>query len=379
MRYTYDTFLLPVSSDDKSIHIVDTSNEVKYTINPYLVVNCYVSNNLLKIGLKTGKIITIPFSSNNEAKMALKRIRIQLDVLRGRDPINMDAEIKNYINSVISSISGGGYGATGSTGPQGPVGPQGLPGAQGPQGLPGVDGAQGPQGLPGVDGAQGPQGLPGADGAQGPQGPQGPQGLPGAQGPQGPQGLPGAAGTSGISGVDGLDGSSGTSGVSGTSGISGVDGAQGPQGIQGPMGATGATGPSVNYYYLGHTAMDPLDSTNYYIGPLSDILPGTQSSDIYMIKSQYSGSVKRSTIITYVIGTLGTSESQSFMIKNYTTGIEKTIVANYQNINSTQQYTYNLSDSLTVNEGDDIGVIWSNPVYGTGPVSVLHGIYVYIE
>ena len=222
MAYTHDTFLLLNSSDEKNIYIVDVSNTIKYTINPYLVVNCYVSNNLLKISLKTGKSINIPFSTNNESKMALKRIKLNIDIA------NLNTTSKNY-------------------------------------------------------------------------------------------------------------------------------------------------------YVFGHPTMDPMDSTTYYMGTSIDMLPGTEESDFYKIQSQFNGLVKKVSIITYINSQVGSDESQTFLIKNYTTGEERLITNSYKNLDYISQKTYLLSDFIFIKMDDMIGIKWVNPTYSNPPISVLHKIYVYFE
>ncbi len=81
MSYSYNKFLRPITSSDKSIKILDDTNDIKYTIDPFAIQNVSISNNILKINLKSKRIISLHFSTINEAKLALTRIQIQIDTL----------------------------------------------------------------------------------------------------------------------------------------------------------------------------------------------------------------------------------------------------------------------------------------------------------
>lgn len=116
MAYNLDTFLKPLNETDKNIQILDTNLNNKWTIAPFMVKNTYVSNNLLKISLKSGKDITIDFRTSNEAKDAIIRLQSQLDILVNITPQFIDKNIVEYF---------GQTGSSGATGPQGPQGPQG--------------------------------------------------------------------------------------------------------------------------------------------------------------------------------------------------------------------------------------------------------------
>ena len=49
MSYSYDKFLRPLTESDKSIKILDNSNIVKYTIDPFAIVNLLATNNIIRI------------------------------------------------------------------------------------------------------------------------------------------------------------------------------------------------------------------------------------------------------------------------------------------------------------------------------------------
>jgi hypothetical protein len=154
MSYSYDKFLRPITESDKSIKILDDTNDIKYTIDPFVITNAAAINNILRISLRSLKVILLSFSSKNEAKIALTRLQQQIDTLTTKVPILIDKDIQNYIQYQIEQIGiivgpTGPQGSTGSTGPQGStgsIGPQGSTGSIGPQG---VTGSIGPQGATG--------------------------------------------------------------------------------------------------------------------------------------------------------------------------------------------------------------------------------------
>jgi hypothetical protein len=119
MSYSYDRFLRPITSTDRNIQVLDNTGIIKYTINPFSVVDSMVSNNLLKINSKSGKVITINFSTSNEAKLALPRLQSQIDILKQKTPLVIDKEIKNYIDSISGSGSNGTSGTSGISGSSG--------------------------------------------------------------------------------------------------------------------------------------------------------------------------------------------------------------------------------------------------------------------
>ena len=59
-----------------------------------------VSANLLKISLKSQRIITIPFTTTNEAKLAIKKFQEQLDTLKDKTPGFIDKQIENYVQNL---------------------------------------------------------------------------------------------------------------------------------------------------------------------------------------------------------------------------------------------------------------------------------------
>lgn len=121
MSYSYDRFLRPLTESDKSIKILDNSNIVKYTIDPFAIVNLLANNNIIRINLRSQKVILIDFNSKNEAILGLSRLQQQVDFLTSKVPTQVDKEVVKYVQSVFDQVSII-VGPTGATGPQGETG-----------------------------------------------------------------------------------------------------------------------------------------------------------------------------------------------------------------------------------------------------------------
>lgn len=103
MIFSYNTFLRPITQSDTNIQIFDNNGVVVYTINPFSIGTTRVSNNILDIAFRSGKIISIPFSSQNEAKIALGLFQSHIDILLTKTPTTIDIQIRNYIDNQIDS------------------------------------------------------------------------------------------------------------------------------------------------------------------------------------------------------------------------------------------------------------------------------------
>lgn len=172
----------------------------------------------------------------------------------------------------------------------------------------------------------------------------------------------------------------GPTGPAGPIGPTGSDGGFGPTGSSGDVGPSGPTGPSILFYQFCHGAMDPLDNTDYYIGNISD-LPAQSSSSVpsRRVKFLLTGAINEVSIMTQISGVVGSSENQQFKLNNYTTGSYSVITSTYSNTSASMLDTFVLSSPLTVNDGDELEIIWTTPVYATSPTIVRHYFNVYIE
>ena len=87
MSYSYNKFLRPLATTDRNILIQDNSLILKYTIDPFSVLNVLANNNLLKINLRGGRLIMIAFSTANESRQALSLFKQRQDILIEKVPL----------------------------------------------------------------------------------------------------------------------------------------------------------------------------------------------------------------------------------------------------------------------------------------------------
>jgi len=85
MSFSFDKFLRPLTPTDRNIKIYEDNGILKYTINPFHVKNIDVFNNTIRINLDSDRSIVMIFSTNNEAKISLEKLQIQLDRLYRKD------------------------------------------------------------------------------------------------------------------------------------------------------------------------------------------------------------------------------------------------------------------------------------------------------
>jgi hypothetical protein len=265
MIYSWDKFLRPLTATDTNIQIMNNSGIVAQTINPYAVINILIHNNTIRIGMKSGQIVIIPFSNMNEAKLALPRIKQMVDSLQKKKPMFINNEIKNFVKSETTDffyqsntptgsgtdlINVGSFWYDTDTGfLYVYIGPVGATGSQGySYQFSGVISSSASlpisatAGISYIDELSGNlwvynsnlsnwisgglvRGSSGTSGTSGESGTSGTSGESGTSGSSGSSGSSGTSGESGTSGTSGESGTSGTSGESGTSGINGIDGA----------------------------------------------------------------------------------------------------------------------------------------------------------
>lgn len=101
--YNYEKYLKTLSPTDSNIQILNNDGLIVWNIEPYNVLNVMVNNNLLKVNL-VNKVIILPFSSSNEALLALTRFQEYLDELKSRDPLLIDKKLENIINSKLDKL-----------------------------------------------------------------------------------------------------------------------------------------------------------------------------------------------------------------------------------------------------------------------------------
>lgn len=150
MAYSYDKFLRPISSSDVNIQILDNDGKIVYTINPFSISTSIVLNNLLKINLKGEKVILIPFSTTNEAKLAISKFESGVNILTRKTPVIVDKQIENYVYSKVNNGTSGTSGTSGLSGTSGTSGSSGSSGSSGTSGVDGYNGSSGTSGSSGI-------------------------------------------------------------------------------------------------------------------------------------------------------------------------------------------------------------------------------------
>jgi hypothetical protein len=284
MIYSWDKFLRPLAATDTNIQIMNNSGIVAQTINPYAVINILIHNNTIRIGMKSGQIVIIPFSNINEAKLALPRIKQMVDSLQKKKPMFISNEIKNFVKSETTDffyqsntptgsgtdlINVGSFWYDTDTGflyvyindelsgynwvtAAGEIGPVGATGSQGySYQFSGVISSSASlpisatAGISYIDELSGNLWVYNSNLSNWISG-----GL--------------VRGSSGTSGTSGESGTFGTSGSSGSSGTSGTDGSSGTSGINGINGIDGAV--SLRWILENNLGTDPSGSGKFTVG-----------------------------------------------------------------------------------------------------------------
>ena len=95
--------------------------------------------------------------------------------------------------------------------------------------------------------------------------------------------------------------------------------------------------PSFVNMLFGHSSLNPVDATTYYIGGLSTLSPSTTNRDSWSIVSQYTGQVTEVSIVSNFVG--GSNENSTMTINNLSGGTSQTI-------SSTLQFTSGSSTTI---------------------------------
>lgn len=103
--YTYDTFLNQYTDTDTTLQIVDTDGVVKFTINPYSILTTMISNNLLTFKIKSGRLISIPFSTMNESMLALISAEERIQLLINKTPNFIDKQVEKYSEADLEAFN----------------------------------------------------------------------------------------------------------------------------------------------------------------------------------------------------------------------------------------------------------------------------------
>lgn len=137
--------------------------------------------------------------------------------------------------------------------------------------------------------------------------------------------------------------------------------------------ATGIT------YKFSHSPMDPVDNMDYYIGDISDS-PAQSSNSIFSkrVKSLIDGRVTQVSIMTQILGELGSGEAQTFILKNHTKGTSSEITSQYSHSSNSQLDNFTLSAPMDVSAGDEMYIIWRISYFAVSPIGVRHNFNIYV-
>ena len=125
-------------------------------------------------------------------------------------------------------------------------------------------------------------------------------------------------------------------------------------------------------YNFTHLAIDPVDGATYYIGNIPSLEPFGSSTPASRVLVQFTGQITEVSIMSYAQQVLGSSEAQTFQIKNVTKSVTRLITNTYSNTQVSQLDNFVLATPLDVDAGDSVEIIWSNPTYGIPHENMIH-------
>jgi len=131
--------------------------------------------------------------------------------------------------------------------------------------------------------------------------------------------------------------------------------------------------------FFGHDSLNPGDTQTYYIGNSINLTAPISGSDGRRVIVPKTGNIVRVGICQTVGGALGTNETSTFTINNFTQSTQSTITTTYTYDSSSANISYVLSSPLAVTEGDKIEIRWTTPTWVTNPTSVRQQMNVYLE
>jgi oxalate decarboxylase/phosphoglucose isomerase-like protein (cupin superfamily) len=83
--------------------------------------------------------------------------------------------------------------------------------------------------------------------------------------------------------------------------------------------------------------------------------------------------------MTQIIGELGTNESQSFILRNYSKGTSVIITNSYKHNSNNQLDTFLLQIPFDVSKDDELEIKWQTPSFEITPTIVRHNFNVNVE
>ena len=107
MAYNINTFLKPITDSDRLLQIIDSTGDVKHSINPFTIKNTSIRGNLIHIRLNSDREILIYFRNQTETRGAILLLESRLEILRNRYPNYIDRIVDEYIQGIGLSYSNG--------------------------------------------------------------------------------------------------------------------------------------------------------------------------------------------------------------------------------------------------------------------------------
>jgi len=106
MFYNVDTFLKPISTEDKNLLLFNNDGVLTYTLNPFSINNIQVRGNIITISIKSGRTILLDFKSSVLAKNALPILQERIFTLTEKTPNFIDKQIENWVSDYIGATGG---------------------------------------------------------------------------------------------------------------------------------------------------------------------------------------------------------------------------------------------------------------------------------
>ena len=84
MSYSFNRFLKTLNESDTKIKIYDNRNYPVYTINPFSILQTYVSGNNLCVVTDGNRMIVLDFFNKDESSAALVKLQSYIDIIKQR-------------------------------------------------------------------------------------------------------------------------------------------------------------------------------------------------------------------------------------------------------------------------------------------------------
>ena len=104
-NFIQGNFVIPVTPEDRQVHIKDKFNRVRFTLSPTQITAVFVKNNVIHIkSLGTDNVVLIDFSTITEAQNALPELQSQIDIAMKAPSLEIDPALISYIDNYINQL-----------------------------------------------------------------------------------------------------------------------------------------------------------------------------------------------------------------------------------------------------------------------------------